>query len=405
MFKQLLAVFLIVLATPAWSKTEDPTSSVLPVSAYGTYNGAILPLQVDASGAVVTSGGSGGGGTGNVGIGTVNFVPEYIGVSTLGPSNIVAVAGNVGIGSVTPGATLDVNGPIRSISAGASYFNGTLGIGTTTPGQSLDIFGGNARINGTNELYFGSDNRNGIANTASTTGDMRFFGGLSEVMRVTNTGTLGIGTSTATNLVTVGTTGSGSGVFYTLGAIYAPNSAANGGVALNLGKDSTHNLSLTWDNSIPAAVFQTSSNAYAINFAGAASSFTTAGTIQFIGNANDYFTPTGGVGIGDNGRSLGSKLNISSNVSIGTTYYTTAAPANGVIIQGNVGLGTLAPIGKLNIFSTTGIGWTVKSGANTACNTTCPSTSGCVFGEDTSVIGTFVACTDATADICICAGP
>lgn len=51
---------------------------------------------------------------------------------------------------------------------------------------------------------------------------------------------------------------------------------------------------------------------------------------------------------------------------------------------------------------TTDIGWTVKAGANTACNTTC--TFACVIGEDTSVLGSFVDCTDATADRCICAG-
>jgi len=48
------------------------------------------------------------------------------------------------------------------------------------------------------------------------------------------------------------------------------------------------------------------------------------------------------------------------------------------------------------------IGWNVVTGANTACNTTC--TSACVFGEDTSVLGSFVSCSDATADRCLCAG-
>lgn len=50
----------------------------------------------------------------------------------------------------------------------------------------------------------------------------------------------------------------------------------------------------------------------------------------------------------------------------------------------------------------TDIGWSVQAAANQACNTTC--TSACVFGEDTSVLGSFVACNDATADRCVCAG-
>lgn len=58
-----------------------------------------------------------------------------------------------------------------------------------------------------------------------------------------------------------------------------------------------------------------------------------------------------------------------------------------------------------NTTSTTGIGWSVKTGANTACNTTCGS-SACVFGFDTGLGGSDVVnCTSALADTCVCAGP
>lgn len=50
---------------------------------------------------------------------------------------------------------------------------------------------------------------------------------------------------------------------------------------------------------------------------------------------------------------------------------------------------------------TTDIGWSIVSGANTACNTTC--TSACVMGQETTSKA-FLACTDATADVCLCAG-
>lgn len=50
----------------------------------------------------------------------------------------------------------------------------------------------------------------------------------------------------------------------------------------------------------------------------------------------------------------------------------------------------------------TSIGWSVVAGANTACNTTC--TSGCVVGQDTGTANVFVACSSATADVCLCAG-
>lgn len=50
----------------------------------------------------------------------------------------------------------------------------------------------------------------------------------------------------------------------------------------------------------------------------------------------------------------------------------------------------------------TDLGWTIQSAANQACNTTC--VSACVHGFDTATSNTPVACTDATADKCLCAG-
>ena len=73
---------------------------------------------------------------------------------------------------------------------------------------------------------------------------------------------------------------------------------------------------------------------------------------------------------------------------------------------------TLDTSGANFIFDTTGtiigtgtatIGWTVQSGANTACSTTCVTP--CVFGVNTaSATADIVDCADATADECLCAG-
>lgn len=49
----------------------------------------------------------------------------------------------------------------------------------------------------------------------------------------------------------------------------------------------------------------------------------------------------------------------------------------------------------------TNLGWRILSGANTACNTTCGT--GCVFGQDSGTSNIAVACSNATADVCICA--
>jgi len=61
-------------------------------------------------------------------------------------------------------------------------------------------------------------------------------------------------------------------------------------------------------------------------------------------------------------------------------------------------------IGGLLTGSGTAAWWSVASGANTACNTTC--TAPCVMGFDEGAADaeTIVACTDAAADKCLCAG-
>lgn len=103
------------------------------------------------------------------------------------------------------------------------------------------------------------------------------------------------------------------------------------------------------------------------------------------------------------------------NVGIGTSTalqrFNIGGPTTPFVVTstGNVGINSLTPginldiQGSVRIFSATS-SYTKKSGANTACNSTCAG-SMCIFGEDTGVIGTLLSCTDATADVCICAGP
>lgn len=56
---------------------------------------------------------------------------------------------------------------------------------------------------------------------------------------------------------------------------------------------------------------------------------------------------TGNVSIGSGPGA--SKLNVGNNLSVGPTYISTAAPANGAIIEGNVGIGTTAPNADANL--------------------------------------------------------
>lgn len=73
------------------------------------------------------------------------------------------------------------------------------------------------------------------------------------------------------------------------------------------------------------------------------------------------------------------------------------------LISADTQAGVVYTSGRVQGTNTFNIGWTPVNSANQACNTTC--TSACVFGIDTSAIGNILACTDATADSCLCAGP
>lgn len=65
--------------------------------------------------------------------------------------------------------------------------------------------------------------------------------------------------------------------------------------------------------------------------------------------------------------------------------------------------GNVTLTGKLFSTATADLGWTIQNAANQACNTTC-TTGACVVGLDTAALGNFLACTDVTADTCLCAG-
>lgn len=111
---------------------------------------------------------SGGGGTGNIGIGTVNYVPVYTGTTTVGPSNVVVVSGNTGIGTLNPGTTLDVNGTIRGsvVVAGAGsmsnnsfqFVNSASNTGIYSP-AALELAVSNSNIE---TMHFTAGNNVGI---------------------------------------------------------------------------------------------------------------------------------------------------------------------------------------------------------------------------------------------------
>ncbi len=132
-------------------------------------------------------------------------------------------------------------------------------------------------------------------------------------------------------------------------------------------------------------------------------------------------TPQGGLVVMNGNIGIGTwkpanSFDIKGNAVIGATYagvVANAAPANGLLVQGNTGIGTINPGAALDVtggvrlsttlvgIGTLSVGASIVAAGNQACNTTC-TTGACLMGEDTSVLGSFVDCADATADRCVC---
>ena len=256
----------------------------------------------------------------NVGIGTVqvasnSYLLGNVGIGTTTPQGALVVTnGNVGIGTWTAaGGNLIVNG------------GGNVGIGSAWPGQLFDV-NGNMRSVGTNEHYFGSDNANGILNSAATSGDMRILTNSLERMRIVNSGNIGIGSTAPGMQLDVN------------GTVRATAFIGNGAGLTNLLAEGAAGTN--------TQVQYSSSGTMAGN-----SNFTFNGTNVGIGT----------VQVANNSYLLG-------NVGIGTTTPQGAL----VVTNGNVGIGTWAPVKSLSVTGDTyhngniGVGTTFVGGTGEA---------------------------------------
>jgi len=147
-------------------------------------------LYAETAGYAQSAGGIPGGISGS---GTANYIAKFTGSDTLGDSAIYEEAGNVGIGTASPGARLEVNGQVKvtggspaagkvltsdagglatwqtpSIGGDSDWLisgsdmysipSGNVGIGTTTPRGKLDVKGEGSNIyldTGTAQIYIG----------------------------------------------------------------------------------------------------------------------------------------------------------------------------------------------------------------------------------------------------------
>jgi len=350
---------------------------------------------------------------GNVGIGTW---------SAAGGNLIINGTGNVGIGSAWPGATLDVNGSLRTTgntsNTTLNVGGGSVGIGSATPGTLLDVSG---TIRGTqmvdtgvtaSSLVYANSSQQLAAVTLSgltlsgatlsvtdsvasaTTNYAAYYtsstavGGTSDLMFSGNN--VGIGTSTPQSILNIVGGNVGIGTWTAAGGNLIVNGGGNVGIgsawpgqvldvtgtarmtgfALTTGAASGYVIvgnSVGVGTWVPASTLPVSGGGGSPGGSPSQLQYDNAGS--FGGIANSNVTASGNIGIGT---TLSANfLDIRGNVGIGTAYAGySSAPANGLIVQGNVGIGTSTPQAGFVSMGNVGIGTWSAAGGNLIINGT-----------------------------------
>ncbi|MBU2460550.1 hypothetical protein KKG44_05555 [Patescibacteria group bacterium] len=261
---------------------------------------------------------------------------------------VISTAGNVGIGTVSPGSKLAVSGNAvigsgYATSAGPTdglAIQGNVGIGTTGPGAKLEVAGDFIVGNGTNDFLtitsggaftfdntaaegdvtFNMDYGNNFNVNLEPSGGTPYFNvsgiGGSALLRVTNAGNVGIGTTGPANKLTV------SGNADITGWLGIGTTSASGANKLEVKGSSTSGLDYisTVMNSAGehlATVFDEDNNLWIYRASGTARPI----AFSMTGTEAMRITTAGNVGIGTTGPQSLLSLVQSANSTVGVSVY------------------------------------------------------------------------------------
>jgi len=319
---------------------------------------------------------------GNVGIGTTNPGQKLDVVGNIQASQDVGTKDNYGFklrgvtdvthklfyDSVTENNVWEYNAPVqfRFYNAGSPVTrvhianDGNVGIGTTAPGANLSVHGTRSstvskttavsKIGGddvflyTNAMLLSpwgvwmqvlNDAGNPFPLALNPSGGNVGIGTTSpgaqlEVASTANPGVI-IGNGT-TGYLKVGSTG-----WYDDGSYFSPLGGRSFYVRSNVGNSYIYSKSIYLGSSSGTNVYLRGNNISGNNFSIPAS-------------GNTYFNNGGNVGIGTTAPK--GKLDVAGGISAGTYAGVNTPPSNGMIISGNVGIGTTAPASKLTVAGT-----------------------------------------------------
>lgn len=271
--------------------------------------------------------------------------------------------------------------------------NARVGIGTTNPGAKLDVWGASG---GTSPAIFRQpDGGGGVAiNAVSSYGGMSigsYWNGSAWV--ATDTAAVSLNKAPAGDLGFYANSGLTSGNSYTptirfnVGtggvSVYGDsNSSAKGPFYISGTASGLYGVGFNLDSSA-----QSNGKNYSI-MSGAGSSYLPGGFAIYSSTDNAYrfsISSTGNVGIGSiggSGQSAGSLLSVKGGASVGSSYFLNTAPTNGLIVEGNVGIGTTSPTNLLSLGGNSNrIFWMERhTTANTAGNTLTITAGGATSG-------------------------